>query len=40
MIEVNFQPFPTLTTSRLVLRKMGGGDNAQIFKLRSDVCVM
>ncbi|RNI32713.1 N-acetyltransferase [Hanamia caeni] len=40
MIEVNFQPFPTLTTSRLVLRKMGGGDNAQIFKLRADVRVM
>lgn len=40
MLEVNFQPFPTLFSSRLILRKMERSDNAALFKLRSDGLVM
>jgi ribosomal-protein-alanine N-acetyltransferase len=40
MLEVNFQPFPTLFSSRLILRKIESSDNTALFKLRSDSRVM
>lgn len=40
MLEVNFDPFPELTTERLVLRKMKDADTSQFFKLRSNSEVM
>ena len=40
MLEVNFDPFPELTTERLVLRKMKDADAEQFFKLRSNTDVM
>lgn len=40
MLEVNFDPFPELTTERLVLRKMKDADAEQFFKLRSNAEVM
>lgn len=36
MLEVNFSPFPVLTTDRLVLRKTVMTDAEEIFFLRSD----
>jgi ribosomal-protein-alanine N-acetyltransferase len=41
MLEVNFSPFPDLTTERLVLRKMNVEQDAQaMFDLRSNTQVM
>lgn len=40
MLEVNFEPFPVLTTDRLILRRISDRDAQQIFMLRSDQEVM
>ena len=40
MLEVNFDPFPFLTTERLILRKLDDADPQQLFKLRADKDVM
>lgn len=40
MLEVNFSPFPVLTTERLVLRKTVMTDANEIFFLRSDADVL
>jgi len=40
MLEVNFKPFPTLSTHRLLLREIVDEDAAQIFFLRSDKQVL
>jgi ribosomal-protein-alanine N-acetyltransferase len=40
MLEVNFNPFPDLSTERLILRKLNDNDAEQIFELRSDKEVM
>ncbi len=36
MLQVNFTPFPVLTTERLVLRRMGVEDAPEVFFQRSD----
>ena len=36
MLQLNFHPFPNLTTERLVLRQLNPGDDNEIFALRSD----
>ena len=36
MLILNFEPFPTITTERLVLRKLADSDAPEIFILRSD----
>jgi ribosomal-protein-alanine N-acetyltransferase len=40
MLEINFKPFPVLTTERLVLRKKTKDDVHELFFLRSDEHVM
>ncbi|MEP6675215.1 MAG: GNAT family N-acetyltransferase [Ferruginibacter sp.] len=40
MLKLNFQPFPQLTTSRLILRPIKKTDAHDIFHLRSDEAVM
>jgi len=40
MLELNFDPFPILTTERLLLRKITEEDADQIFFLRSDKDVL
>lgn len=40
MLEVNFSPFPDLSTKKLLLRKMDNTDADELFKLRSDNSVM
>jgi ribosomal-protein-alanine N-acetyltransferase len=40
MLDVNFDPFPVLTSDRLVLRRLQAHDADAIFKLRSDPDVM
>ena len=40
MLEVNFSPFPTITTDRLLLRQMTVDDVNEVFFLRSDEGVM
>lgn len=40
MLEVNFNPFPGITTERLVLRQITTGDVNEILFLRSDAEVM
>ena len=40
MLELNFNPFPLLTTERLVLRQMSIDDANEMFFLRSDEHVM
>lgn len=40
MLEVNFSPFPELTTTRLLLRKLAVADAEQLLTLRSDEKVM
>ncbi len=40
MLEVNFNPFPLLTTSRLVLRQITHKDATALFELRADEKVM
>lgn len=39
MIEVNFNPFPNLSTNRLNLRKMNLKDDEEIFSLHSNPTV-
>ena len=36
MLTLNFEPFPILSTERLILRKLTMNDSDEIFKLRSD----
>ena len=36
MLQLNFHPFPNLTTERLVLRQLNHGDDNEIFSIRSD----
>jgi len=36
MMVINFDPFPVLESTRLILRRINDGDAPQIFKLRSD----
>lgn len=36
MLQLNFTPFPTLTTERLNLRRLEPGDDNEIFILRTD----
>jgi RimJ/RimL family protein N-acetyltransferase len=40
MLYLNFNPFPELTTERLLLRRMTTGDAKEVFFLRSDERVM
>ncbi|HUC81755.1 MAG TPA: GNAT family N-acetyltransferase, partial [Flavisolibacter sp.] len=40
MLSPNFWPFPTLTTSRLLLRQLTSADAAAVLRLRSDMKVM
>jgi [ribosomal protein S5]-alanine N-acetyltransferase len=40
MLDINFDPFPVLTSGRLVLRRLQKHDVDAIFKLRSDPEVM
>jgi ribosomal-protein-alanine N-acetyltransferase len=40
MLSLNFNPFPTLHTERLVLREVSAGDAAEIFFLRSNEQVL
>ena len=40
MLEVNFDPFPEMTSDRLVLRRLQVSDVDAIYKLRSDPAVM
>lgn len=40
MLELNFSPFPEITTARLLLRRTTARDAAEIFFLRSDEDVM
>jgi len=40
MLEINFNPFPLLTTSRLVLRQISHKDAAALYELRADEKVM
>lgn len=36
MLQLNFTPFPNLTTERLLLRQLNADDENEIFMLRSD----
>ncbi len=40
MLNLNFKPFPEITTERLLLRKMTKQDAEEMFFLRSDENVM
>ena len=40
MLELNFNPFPTLTTDRLLLRQLDKTDADEMFFLRSNERVM
>lgn len=40
MLNLNFTPFPTLTTDRLVMRQLHSGDASELFFLRSDERVL
>ena len=40
MLEVNFNPFPVLSTERLLLREITEADVDAIFQMRSDKNVM
>ena len=40
MLQLNFNPFPELSTERLVLREISSADTKEIFQLRSDKNVM
>jgi len=40
MLDINFDPFPLLTTERLILRQMNPGDAKEVYFLRSDDEVM
>ena len=40
MLNINFNPFPGITTDRLLLRAVSKSDVKEIFFLRSDEIVM
>ncbi|SDD91452.1 ribosomal-protein-alanine N-acetyltransferase [Mucilaginibacter pineti] len=40
MLDPNFEPFPVLTTERLVLRRFSADDAADFFEVRSNEAVM
>ncbi len=40
MLQVNFNPFPTLTTQRLVLRAFSKDDINEMFRMRTDEAIM
>jgi [ribosomal protein S5]-alanine N-acetyltransferase len=40
MLYINFDPFPVLTTERLILRRIDENDAKEIFLLRSDENIM
>ncbi|MBL0146612.1 MAG: GNAT family N-acetyltransferase [Chitinophagaceae bacterium] len=40
MLQLNFNPFPVLETSRLILRRMEDSDAPALFELRSNAQVM
>ncbi len=40
MLQINFTPFPTLLTNRVILRQIIPGDAKEIFFLRSDETIM
>jgi ribosomal-protein-alanine N-acetyltransferase len=40
MLEVNFNPFPILTTERLVLRAFTKDDINEMFRMRTDEAIM
>jgi ribosomal-protein-alanine N-acetyltransferase len=40
MLTLNFNPFPTLTTERLILREVVVDDHKEIFFLRSDAGIL
>ncbi|WP_460674281.1 GNAT family N-acetyltransferase [Larkinella ripae] len=40
MLTINFTPFPTLETERLVLRQLEPSDQQELFRLRSDTDIM
>ena len=40
MLEVNFTPFPLLTTERLLLRQLSTTDTARVFEMRTDPVAM
>ena len=40
MLEVNFNPFPTLSTDRLLLRQIGPDDVEQVYAIRSNAETM
>ncbi len=40
MLNLNFDPFPTINTARLVLRRLRPGDAEAIFALRTDETVL
>ncbi|MFA6276176.1 MAG: GNAT family N-acetyltransferase [Pedobacter sp.] len=39
MVNINFSPFPILTTERLTLRQLSANDGQTIFALRSDPAI-
>ena len=40
MLELNFQPFPVLSTGRLLFRELSAADADQVYKLRTDPACM
>jgi len=40
MLKINFTPFPVLESERLIFRRVGPNDMAEIFQLRSDEKIM
>ena len=40
MLEINFEPFPTLTTERLVIRQITKEDEEELFLMRSNLDIM
>lgn len=40
MLKINFKPFPLLSTSRLVLRRVKSSDASELFFLRSDKTIL
>ncbi|GAB3935877.1 GNAT family N-acetyltransferase [Larkinella terrae] len=40
MLDVNFEPFPTLSTDRLILRQFKTADSSDLFVLRSNPEIM
>lgn len=40
MLEINFEPFPILETTKLILRRVTNGDVNEVFELRSNPEIM